>query len=124
ATASTARPEYWSECVRECWRPCRVSPRAARGTLGTLVGDADTVFECRFPFCIHWDLELRRPRGALVPLVRRANHPPRSPQRLVHFDRDGHRLVVPNRDLVLQLVDICRDPLEVGLPAVCDGVHG
>ena len=54
----------------------------------------------------------------------RTQHPPRAADRLVHFHAHRHSLVIPQRDLELDLVDISRNLLEVCLIALGDDVEG
>src|SRR5262245_40156976 len=98
--------------------------RAYYGAANALVRDANAVFEDGVALRRHRHLELRRPRRRLGGVVRRANHAPRSTERLVDFDADRDRLVVANRDLVLHLVDVRCDLLEIDLIPFADDVEG
>ena len=61
--------------------------------------------------------------AVFVHWMRRAQHPPRAADRLVHLDRHRHVLVVAQRDFVLDFVARRADLLEVGLVPLADDVE-
>src|SRR5687767_5230461 len=133
--ASGRSPEYFSSgkaffartalsITRAAWsQPARINS-AIRVRRFMLVGHAHAIFQHGGAVRRHGNLELRGPGGGLRPLVRRADHAPGAADRLVDFNRHRSRLVVAQRDLVFELVDVRRDLLEVDLLALADDVEG
>src|SRR4029079_5338403 len=117
ATSNVPNPSTVSFGIRELYRLWYLLPGssslgfAPRCLMLGLVSDSDAIANGRCAVGAHGHHELRCPGVGFRPLVRRAQHRPRSAKRLVDFDRDRRGLVVAECDFVLHLVHVRGDLL-------------
>src|SRR5882762_11314894 len=86
----------------------------------SLIPHAHTILQHRRAVFIDSHLELGGECGGLREFVRRADHLPISANWFVHLDGDGRVLVIPERNLVLELVEAVGESLIISLFALGD----